>query len=340
MRILLSWTRLAAVALLLFSAGRPLAAEKPDWVDGASARYPDSGYLTGVGSGDTRQKAEDSAYAALARIFRAEVRSTTQEREDFKQAERTKGIEVDRKVTIQNQTEISTDKVLEQVRVAERWTDPVSQVSYALAVLDRAKSAAALRQKSLDAETEAREWEARAKKATDPMDQARALRKAILAARRTERYEADLRVVQPAGQGDGLAVSPAVLDDQLKSLLSQSFRVDVRIDGPNGAAVRDAVLAKLHEKGLTSHPEGEILVKGEVELEPVDLNDPRWHYTRWTAHLTLTWKEGQKTFGGIQRSGREGHLSAKESERKALTALQKELSETVGDTVVNFIYGN
>ncbi|MBI3803955.1 MAG: LPP20 family lipoprotein [Nitrospirae bacterium] len=332
--------RTGLIVCLLFSATSLLAAEKPDWVDGAGAHYPDATYLTGVGSGDTRQKAEDSAYAALARIFRTEVRSTVQEREDFKQAEKTQGVEVDRRVDIQNQTVVSTDKVLEQVRIAERWADPVSQVYYALAVLDRAKSAAALRQQSLDAETEAREWESRAKRATDPMEQARALRKAILAARRTESYEADLRVVQPTGRGEGLNVNPALLDAQLRELLSRAFRVDVHIEGPYGAPVRDALLAKLHEKGLTGAPDGEILIQGEVGMEPVDLNDPRWHYARWTAHVTLTQKEGQKIFGGLQRSGREGHLSAKEADRKALSAMQKELSESVGETLLNFIYGN
>ncbi len=331
---------LSSVALLLFdTTGRLLAAEKPDWVDGPSAEYPEAAYLTGVGSGDTRQRAEDSAYAALARTFRAEIRTTTHEREDFRQTEKGKTIEIDRTVDLKNQTEVSTQKVLEQVRIAERWADPASKVHYALAVLDRAKSASALRQKSLDAEMEAREWEARAKKSTDPLDQARALHKALLAARQTEVYDSDLRVIQPGGRGDGLKVSAAALEDQLKNLLGRSFRVDVQIDGPQATAVRDAILAGLHEKGFSSGGEGDLLIKGKVGLEEADLKDPQWHYLRWTADLTLIQMENQKEFGRIQRSGKEGHLTAKEAERKTLAALQKEISETVGETVLNFIYG-
>ncbi|MDC4224046.1 MAG: LPP20 family lipoprotein [Candidatus Manganitrophus sp.] len=315
------------------------AAEKPDWVDGSSEKYPETSYLTGVGSGDNRQRAEDSAYAALARIFRAEIRSATQEREDFRQTEKGKQIEVDRTVDLRNQTEVSTQKVLEQVRIAERWTDSVSKVHYALAVLDRAKSASALRQKSLDAEMEAREWEARAQKSTDPLEQARALHKALLAARQTEIYESDLRVIQPTGRGDGLKVSAALLDDQLKTLLSRSFKVDVQIDGPQGTAVRDAILAGLHDRGFTSGGDGDLLIKGRVGLEEADLKDPKWHYIRWTADLTLIRKEGQKEFGRIQRSGKEGHLTPKEAERKALSSLQKEISETVGENIFRLIYG-
>lgn len=328
------------IALPFFvMTGLLLAAERPDWVDGPSAQYSEAAYLIGVGSGDTRQGADDSAYAAVARIFRAEIRTTTHEREDFRQTEKGKKTEVDRTVDLRNQTEVSTEKALEQVRIAERWTDPVSKVYYALAVLDRAKSASALRQKSLDAEMEAREWEERAKKATDPIEQARALHKALLAARQTELYESDLRVVQPTGGGDGLKVSAAALDDQLRNLLSRSFKVDVQIDGPEAASVRDAVLAGLHEKGFTSGGEADLLIKGKIGLEEADLKDPRWHYVRWSADLTLTQKEGQKEFGRIQKSGKEGHLTPKEAERKALAALQKEVSETVGDGVLKFIYG-
>lgn len=331
---------LSSMTLPLFdTAGVVLAAAKPDWVDGPSTKYPEASYLLGVGSGDTRQRAEESAYAALARIFRVEIRSATREREDFRQTEKGKQIEIDRTVDLRNQTEVSTQKVLEQTRIAERWIDSVSKVHYALAVLDRAKSASALRQRSLDAEMEAREWEARAKKSADPLDQARALHKALLAARKTELYESDIRVIQPTGQGDGLKTRAALLDDQLKTLLSRSFKVDVQIDGPQAAAVRDAILAGLHDKGFTSGGEGDLLIKGRVGLEETDLKDPKWRYIRWTADLTLTHREGQREFGRILRSGKEGHLTPKEAERKAQAALQKELSETVGESVLKLIYG-
>ena len=46
---------------------------KPGWVDGHNSEYPSTQYLTGVGQADTRSNAEDQAYAAVARIFKAEV---------------------------------------------------------------------------------------------------------------------------------------------------------------------------------------------------------------------------------------------------------------------------
>src|SRR3989337_3498205 len=59
------------------------SALKPDWIEGASRKYPAELYLTGVGYGDGRKAAEDSAVAAIARIFQAEIHSKTSELEKY-----------------------------------------------------------------------------------------------------------------------------------------------------------------------------------------------------------------------------------------------------------------
>jgi hypothetical protein len=333
-----SFFRFSGTVFVLFWVTRLFAAGKPDWVDGPSSQYPDTSYMVGVGFGDHRQAAENSAYAALARVFKTHVRSEIIEQEAFQQMEDGSKQEIDRRVDIQSQTGISTDKVLEQVRIVERWVDLVSQVHYALAVLDRAQAASSLRQRSLEAEREAEMWEGRAKRSSSKLEQARALRKAIQAARLNEAYRADLRIVQPTGEGIS-SVHSAALQDQLRSLLSRHFQIGVQITGPHADAVRDAILAGLHEKGFASGPQGDILIQGKVDFEVAGPQDPQWHYVRWQAHLTLIEEEMQKAFGSINRSGREGQLSPSEAERKALSALQREITDTVGESVLQWIYG-
>lgn len=328
------------IILSLFPAESLPADKKPDWVDGPGGRYPEELYLVGVGFGDSRQGAENSAYAALARIFRAEVRSTTEEVENFKQREKTKGVEVDRRIDIQSRTEVSTDKKLEQVRIAERWVDPTSQVHYALAVLDRSEGAASLRQKAAAAEMEAKEWESRARQAAGKLEKVRSLRKAAAAAALGESYEADLRVIQPGSAAPGLGlVSSAALRHQLAELLSRHFQVAISISGPHAASVESAILAGLHEKGFTGGPDEEIVIDGRVDFEEAGPVDPKWHYVRWTARLTLKEKETEQVFGSINRSGREGQLSAREANQKALFALQTELNALVGEKLLEYLYG-
>jgi hypothetical protein len=331
---------LCLLLLTVLSGRIALAEGKPDWVDGVSARYPEESYLSGVGFGDSRQMAENSAYAALARIFKSEVRSVTREEENFRQTEKEKKVGVDRKIDIQNQTNVSTQKVLEQVRVAERWTDPVSQVNYALAVLDRSKAASSLRQKTDAAEMETKEWEKRAEKSPDKLEKARALRKAMIAAAAVEEYQSDLRIIQPARASLGVGMTPSSeLRRQLIELLGQHFQVGVHISGPHAPDVQNAILAALHDKGMISGPEEEIVINGQVDFQESGPQDPKWHYVRWNAHLTLEEKGTGKTFGSVNRSGREGQLSTSEADRKALFTLQKEINETIGEIILRFIYG-
>src|SRR5437773_11782511 len=52
----------------------------PDWVNGpAAAAYPAGQYMIGVGQGDTRAVAEQRAYAAVSRIFKADISSQSRD---------------------------------------------------------------------------------------------------------------------------------------------------------------------------------------------------------------------------------------------------------------------
>jgi hypothetical protein len=55
----------------------------PDWIDGVSAAYPSGQYLVAVGQAESLATAEDRAYAAVARIFKAEVSAQAKDWESY-----------------------------------------------------------------------------------------------------------------------------------------------------------------------------------------------------------------------------------------------------------------
>ena len=120
---------------------------KPGWVDGRSAEYPSTQYLTGVGQADTRSNAEDQAYTAVARIFKAEVAAQAKDWESYLVVENRGVSNAERRLTIDNVTKVSTDKVLENVRIADVWYDSDSRSYYALSVMNRSQAEAALMEK-------------------------------------------------------------------------------------------------------------------------------------------------------------------------------------------------
>lgn len=334
---------IVSVALLFLAMRvKPGGADsKPDWVDGLSPHYPQTTYLTGVGFGDDRQAAQNSAYAAISRIFRSEISSVAQEEERFRQTEESEQeTRIDRTVDIQSQTAIHSKIVLEQIQIVEHWIDPVSKVRYALAVLNRSRASSSLRQKHLEAEQALKTWEARAKEAETHLAAAKALYKAVGASKQADEYQNQLRVIDPGKPAT--AEQPGrtgVLEGELQKLLGQYFQVAVELSGDHAEEVGAAILEGLTRKGFASGPDAKLIISGTIRFEETGPKSPVWHFVRWSTRIALTEKESGQVFGSIRRTGREGQLSAKEAEQKSLAALQSELDKMIGKTVVQFIFG-
>ena len=114
----------------------------PDWVENPKNVYPDSQYLVAVGEGDTRQAAENSAQAKLARIFEAHIESDErlldQTHENGKAFERTTDFTTD--------INILSSQTLHNIQHAEAWRDKLGRV-HAVAYLDRRETANIYRSK-------------------------------------------------------------------------------------------------------------------------------------------------------------------------------------------------
>ena len=101
--------------------------------------------------------AENQAYAAVARIFKAEVAAQAKDWEAYLVTEHDEVASTERRLTIDHVTKISTDKVLENVSIGDAWYDPRKRVHYALAVVNRSQAETSVTDKvvSLDREIEA-----------------------------------------------------------------------------------------------------------------------------------------------------------------------------------------
>ncbi len=99
------------------------SASKPDWIEGKSRKYPPEQYLTGVGYGDDRKAAEDSAFAAIARIFQAEIHSKTSELEKYTQTDVKGKTHSSRDIQIDQITSVATNNLRTALMHLLSWTD-------------------------------------------------------------------------------------------------------------------------------------------------------------------------------------------------------------------------
>lgn len=320
---------------------------KPGWVDGRSTEYPSTQYLTGVGQADTRSNAEDQAYAAVARIFKAEVAARAQDRESYSVVENRGVSNAERRLTIDNVTKVSTDKVLENVRIADVWYDSDRRVYYALGIMNRSQAEAALMEKvsALDRAIDADVGESR--QATNKLAKVRALRRAGRNLVLREAYNMDLRVIRTSGQGIPSTYQVNELSGELEQFLATNLVLAVQVTGDHAEPVGRALAEGLIREGLhvTTETEREevsspeLIVRGTVRLFPIEVRDPHFKYVRWCSDFEVVEAATQRVIGAIAHGGREGHLTEREATAKTLRVMQQELSAEAAKVIAAHIFG-
>ena len=329
--------------------------QKPSWIDGTSEQYPASQYLLGVGQADSRAASTERAYAAVARIFKAEISAQARDWESYLVLENRGKASTERRLTLDHVTNVSTDKVLENVQILDSWFDRRTGQHYVMAGMNRAQSEAALVERiaELDrtVETEIRESRESQDKLTRVRNMKRAAKNLVL----REAYNADLRVIRTSGQGVAPVYRVADLTNELEQFLATNLIIGVQVTGEQTEPTRRAVMEGLIREGLPvtgrqvgvqTGPGGEdgglapeLLVKGTVRLWNVDVGDPQFKYVRWCSDFVIVEIATQRIVGAVSKGGREGHLSEREAMAKAVRIMQQELSSDLAKTLAGYIYG-
>jgi len=334
--------------LLSACAGAP---KPPDWVTGTkAAAYPDEQFLIGVGQADSRPEAEERAYAAVSRIFRAEVTSQSQDWESYLTLEKKGDVQTERKLVVDTMTKVSTDKLLENVKVAETWKDANTGLYSALAVMDRRVARLLLTSRIAELDEGIAHDVKESRAAADKLVKIRGLRRAIRTHIARDTYNGDLRVVS-GGRGVPSQYSVPGLTRELEKFLHESLVLTVEVRGDQAQAVRQAIMEGLVREGLpvtarnSQLASGEVgnadlLIRGEAHIWPIEVPDLKFRYVRWCADFVVLSQGDQRVVASVARSGREGHLTYPEASNRALKSLQQDVSSALATTLAEHIYGD
>jgi LPP20 lipoprotein len=328
---------------------------KPDWIDGVSRAYPAEQYLVGVGQADNRAVAEDQAYAAVARIFKAEVNAQAKDFESYLVIEQRGQSTEQRRLALDNLTRVSTDKMLENVQILDRWVDIRKGLHYALAGMQRAQAETAILDRIRDLDRTVQEEVDQAHQATDKLARVRGLRRAAKNLVLRETYNADLRVIRPSGQGTAATYRVNDLTSELEQFLATNLVLVLSVGGDQSEPVQRALTEGLIREGLqvTSRPFGadgpvttsplgpsaELLIRGLVRVWPIDVHDPQFKYVRWCSDFEVLDLTTQKVVGALSKGGKEGHLTEREATAKVIRVMQQDMSSEVATAIAAHVYG-
>jgi hypothetical protein len=328
---------------------------KPDWIDGVSTAYPSGQYLVGVGLAESRAVAEDRAYAAVARIFKAEVNAQAKDWESYLLVEQRGQSRAERRLTLDNLTSVSTEKVLENVRIVDRWVDVHKGLQYALAGMHRPQAETAFMERITELDRSISDDVEEAKRPSDKLAKVRALRRAARNLVLRETYNADLRVIRSSGQGTAAAYRVSELTHELEQFLATNLVLAVAVTGDQIEPAQRALTEGLLREGLqvtsrpwredrsvsgdSSGPSPELLVRGVMRVWPIDVRDPQFRFVRWCSDFEVVDLTSMRVVGALSKGGKEGHLSEREATARVVRVMQQELSADVAKSIAAHVYG-
>lgn len=355
--------RLTAVAAVLFIVATALSGcarwsrSQPAWVDGTSPQYPSDQYLLGIGQADSAPAAAERAYGAVAKVFKAEVSIQSRDWESFLLLEKRGRPSTERRLTLDQVTRVSTDKVLENVRILDTWVDRRSGIHYAMAGMNRAQAETAMLERIADLDSRVETEIKESRRTSDKLARVRNLRRAVKDLVLREAYNADLRIIRTSGRGVDPSYRVAELTAELEQFLAASLVTGVEVTGEQAESVRRAVMEGLVREGLpvtarqlgpgepgSSDTDGakapELLVKGTVQLWEATVPDRQFRFVRWCSDFVIVETATQRVVGALSKSGREGHVTVGEAMAKAVRVMQQEVTSELAKAIAGYVYGD
>ena len=116
------------------------------------------------------------------------------------------------------------------------------------------------------------------------------------------------------------------------------------MSGDQAEPVERALIEGLAREGvsLVGHDNAgtpELLVKGTVRLWPLDVKDPQFRYVRWCTDAIIQDLPAQRLIGAVSKGGKEGHLTDREAQAKAVRVMQQEFSSELAHAIAGYIFG-
>lgn len=317
-----------AAALLTACASTP---QRPDWVDGMSADYPQQGFLLGRGQADSQAEAADRARADLAKIFAVQVNATSSDTQEYQALNESgqSSLAVSRSVTTH------TDQLLRGVEISDYWQDPASQNWHALAVLSRLKAGQGLRQDiaALDARTRGLLQQA---KSGEQFHRIALVSQALLAQQQRADLNRTLQAVEITGRGVMPQWNTGELAAQRSALMAQ-IRITPHGSGDNADAVRAMLGAALAKAGITVAPSALYTMDASLDYSTLPARDD-WHWVRGTLQVTLHDAKGNAL--GVERwELKASATDAPTAKRRFLDVAAEKLEKDIEATLVGFALG-
>ena len=321
------------LAVLATASAMLVQAAPPDWVGGNARKYPNDMYVVGRGVGSTAQEAQMRARGEVAQVFVVTVAVDTT---SLIEVNKVGGKEQVRKTESQ-QVSAKSEKVLSGVEIAESWRDPATMDFHALAVLEKAKAAAGLRDEIAKVDAAVKLELETAKNSTDALLKLGAMQRAFDTVVNREAFQASLKVIDPSGRGVEAPITQAVLRVQMGDIL-RKVKIFPQVDEDDDAKEFFGLLkGGVGNAGFLAQGIGkaDLILIGKLSLNDIGMQQG-WHWVRANVEISLVEKESGRVRGSkiwpLKASGKD----PKTARARVMKDIEKMFKEELRPAIVEF----
>jgi len=317
----------------------------PDWIQTTQKAYPTDRYLVGMGEGSTRDQAEKRAYAAVARIFSANVQAKSLDRESYSLTETNDQSSTHRTLRIDHETQVTTTKLIENVKVLEAWYRTLDQQFFVLAGLDRHHTETLLVERLGDLDATIERLVAQGRSHPQKFHRIQGYKQALVLLQQRKAMNTDLRVIRASGEGIPSSYISPQIQREFMDFVAKNLLISVAIEGEYHEDLERAILEGLKKEGLLGRPANsessemaDLSIIGQGLLWAVDLPDPLFKYVRWCGTIDIYENPSHRLIGVISETGREGHVTEHEARIRASKVMQDVISKEVARLLTQSVF--
>lgn len=313
----------------------------PEWVTIPSASYPADAYFSAAGEGSDRGTAELKAVQSIASLFGQNIASVSTAKMQMEKTEKdTESTESQSKSISQDILQnVNQDDVI-GVEIKEYWFDSGHAVWYALAVLDKQKTASLYYAMIKKNNNQIENLTGKAGKKEAPLDAYACLSSAEKIAETNDIYIKRLSVINAEGGKSmrAAAVSAVELQEKMKDIAAE-IPVGIDIAGDADGRVAAALAEAAAAVGLNTSASHDVRysITGAVKYADTENSTGSIKFCRYTLDCNLTDTQTEKKLLPYTAEGREGAGNAEEAVNRAVKALGKKVRNDFEQVLAGYL---
>jgi hypothetical protein len=307
---------------------------RPSWVDDREKEFPRESYLSSIGIGDSPEAARNSAMVNISQMIEVDIKSQQNVIEQYFETGTDKNLNMLRSSNLSHTASMVTKQSLKNVVVARTWYSKEDARHYALAYIDRSETSAIYVSEIERLDGLVQSYYAGYKSAESKLTRLAYLDRAISNAVERDIFRRQLATIAASPSEYAVSVSPSELI-QARHQLQQGLRISLKVNDVGWPEFENSVRESLEDIGFKVVTDGaDYRVDGHLRIERLDRPEI---FVGWYLDLHLVDIVGNSEFLTFNDSGREGHLTVAEAERRAARSVRATIMDKFYKRTVSYL---